>query len=92
MNEEDAINDLDSDKDLLDKIKGRLALPREQEYDLQSRDLLERAHEKISEAIEWEKQMKKWQKEGETYIRGMAGWSAMFHIGRWWADRPWRKR
>lgn len=31
-----------------------------------------------------------WQSLGERLIAGKG--TPMFHIGAWWADRPWRKR
>lgn len=92
MNEEDAINNQDPDKDLLEKIQGRLAVTNHLDYDPQTRDLLQRAHARITHAMRWEKKFDEWRKEGETLVGSMAGWIVMFHIGHWWADRPWRKR
>ena len=31
-----------------------------------------------------------WQAEGERLLDGR-GMGAMFRLGRWWADRPWRR-
>ena len=33
-----------------------------------------------------------WLLEGERLMPILANWSAMFFIGGWWADRPWRNR
>lgn len=35
--------------------------------------------------------VERWQAEGEAHM-GAMGFGAMFDLGGWWADRPWRKR
>jgi len=36
--------------------------------------------------------LERWKADGEKMISSGAGPSALFALGGWWADRPWRDR
>lgn len=46
----------------------------------------------LAELQEREAFISEWVKDGEAMMARKAGWSIMFHIGQWWADRPWRNK
>ena len=45
--------------------------------------------EQIAELKEYIKQLESWKYEGDRIFNGR-GFSLMFLLGGWWADRPWR--
>lgn len=49
----------------------------------------------LDEAIRLRQQVahvEAWRDSGEQIINQLAGRGALFSLGEWWADRPWRKR
>lgn len=46
----------------------------------------------IAELQERDRRISEWMEKGEQIMALKAGWSILFHIGQWWADRPWRNK
>jgi hypothetical protein len=46
----------------------------------------------VADILKYEELLLEWQKKGDAIMQDKASWSVMFHIGQWWADRPWRNR
>lgn len=46
----------------------------------------------LREAAKYLDTVHRWQQEGEFVMARKESASAMFALGAWWADRPWRKR
>jgi hypothetical protein len=44
----------------------------------------------VADILKYEELLLEWQKKGEEIMNSKAGWSIMFHIGKWWGERPWR--
>jgi len=46
----------------------------------------------VEDLVLYIKELEAWQKKGEEIMESATSCSIMFHIGQWWADRPWRDR
>lgn len=48
--------------------------------------------ENLAAELERLKAVESWQQEGEAILERGRSASALFWLGSWWADRPWRAR